>query len=70
MTRRSRREIEQELSGLTDRADHEGEPAIVYEHPDTGEWIDMDGRCVDPDACPLMMIVPTDDQITEMITNA
>jgi len=24
----------------------------------------------DPDACPLMVIVPTDDQITEMITNA
>ena len=70
MTRKSRREIERELSDVSGRRNRQGDPAIVYKNADTGEWIDLEGRSVDPDACPRMVIVPTDDQITEQVTNA
>ena len=67
MTLKSRREIRNDLDDLDNDADREGEPAMVYEHPDTGEWIGLEGRRVDSDACPIMTIVPTDEQIEEVI---
>jgi len=64
MTRDSKRNIERRIEELeTDTSRDSHGPAIVYEHPKTGEWIDMAGQAVDPDTRPLMVIVPSDEEI-------
>lgn len=40
---------------------------IVYEHPDTGELIDMDGRVVEPDTRLGLVVVPSDEEIKRVV---
>lgn len=68
MTRRSKRELEREVEELTTETSGDSHgPLVVYEHPDTGEWIDMDGRVVDPDTQSVLVIVPSDEEIKRAV---
>lgn len=68
MTRRSKRELERGVEELkTETSGDSYGPSIVYGNPDTGEWIDMDGRAVEPDTLSVMVIVPSDEEIMRRV---
>ena len=60
MTRRSKREIERAVDELDGGDDTVAPEAIVWEHPETGDWYadaEMDGEPLDPDDVDPVMII-------------
>jgi hypothetical protein len=62
MTRKSKREIQRAVNDL-DPTPRERDCAVVYQDPETEDYIDLAGAVVDPETVLRLVVVPTDDQI-------